>query len=124
MTNVADLVRIDPSATVARSTIFEPADITGAERPIHVAAGCRIGPGAVIYGGTTLGEGVVIEEHTVVGKPEFGYAMGGVFPGAATRCIVGEGTVIRSGAVVYSGNTPLRHRRSTALGAAKARRRH
>lgn len=95
-------VQIDDGAQVAHSTIFEPVDLMGNAQPIVIGRGCRIAPGAVIYGGVDLGEGVVIEEHSVVGKPEFGYAMGNHYGGHAGICTVGAGSIIRAGAHVYS----------------------
>ncbi|MBV9162021.1 MAG: hypothetical protein JO309_16035 [Pseudonocardiales bacterium] len=95
-------VQIDDGAHVARSAIFEPVDLTGSAQPIVIGRGCRIAPGAVLYGGVVLGEGVVVEDHSVVGKPEFGYAMGHHYDGHAGTCTVGAGSIIRAGAHVYS----------------------
>jgi hypothetical protein len=50
-------VQIDDGAQVARSTIFEPVDLMGNAQPIVIGRGCRIAPGAVIYGGVDLDEG-------------------------------------------------------------------
>jgi acetyltransferase-like isoleucine patch superfamily enzyme len=63
----------------------------------------RVGGYAVICGGTKLGGGCRVEEHALVGKPEQGYAVGHVYPGAGTATIVGPGAVVRAGAVVYAG---------------------
>jgi acetyltransferase-like isoleucine patch superfamily enzyme len=91
------------STYVSPYAVFVPADALGVVRPVRIGAGCRIGAYAVIHGGTTLGEGSRVEEHAVVSKPEYGYAVGQVYPGAGTSTVIGRGAVVRSGAVVYAG---------------------
>jgi acetyltransferase-like isoleucine patch superfamily enzyme len=44
-----------------------------------------------------------VEEHAIVGRPEQGYAMGHDYPGAGADTVVGDGAVIRAGAVIYAG---------------------
>ncbi|HEY6422740.1 MAG TPA: hypothetical protein VIY28_05705 [Pseudonocardiaceae bacterium] len=75
----------------------------GARRPITVRAGAVIGAFAVVHGGTTLGAHARIEEHTVVGKPELGYALGQIYPGAGDTTVISAGAVARCGAIVYAG---------------------
>ena len=99
----AGLLRVDEGAHVSQDVAFVPADQLGTARPVQVGPGCGVGPYAVIYGGTILRSAARIEEHAVVGKPERGYAVGHVYPGAGESTIIGAGAVIRSGAVVYSG---------------------
>lgn len=96
------LLRIG-SADVSPWAIFEPTDLRGEARGITVGNRCRIMPGAILYGGTELRDDVVVEEHTVVGKPEFGYAVGQVYDGAGHACTVDSGAILRSSAVVYAG---------------------
>jgi hypothetical protein len=59
----------------------------------------------VICGGTVLRKAATIEEHALVGKPERGYAVGHLYPGAGAGTVIGAGVVIRTGAVVYAGCT-------------------
>jgi acetyltransferase-like isoleucine patch superfamily enzyme len=90
-------VRIDATAA------FAPADEQGVVRPIAIAADCRIGAHTVICGGARLGEGVRIEEGVIVGKPEVGYAVGHVYPGAGASTVLGPEVTLRAGAILYAG---------------------
>ena len=72
-------------------------------RPVTIGAGCRIGPFAVIYGGTSLTDYARVEEHAVIGKPEHGYAVGKIHPGTGAETTISTGAVIRAGAIVYAG---------------------
>jgi acetyltransferase-like isoleucine patch superfamily enzyme len=109
------LLEIGPGAVISPHAIFEPADLQGIRAKIVVGARCRVLPGAILYGGVTLDEGAVVEEHTVVGKPEHGYAVGKTYSGEGAPCRLAAGAVLRSGAVVYGGvtigeNTVIGHR--------------
>lgn len=90
-------VRIDATA------VFAPADDQGAARPVEIAAGCRIGAHAVIYGGARLAAGCRVEEGAIVGKPEAGYAVGHLYPGAGADTVIGPEVIVRAGAIVYAG---------------------
>ena len=57
----------------------------------------------MVHGGVSLHDGVRIEEHVVIGKPEHGYALRNVYPGAGAPTEIGAGVVLRSGAIVYAG---------------------
>ena len=57
----------------------------------------------MICGGTRIRDGARVEEHVIVGRPEQGYAVGLVYPGAGADTVIGAGAVIRSGAVIYAG---------------------
>ena len=98
----ADLLIADSGVRISRFAVFVPADALGAPRPITIRARAVVGPFAVIHGGTILGEEARIEEHSVVGKPEFGYAVGRLYPGAGGETVINAGAVIRSGAVLYA----------------------
>lgn len=89
----AGLLRVDEGARVSQNVVFVPVDQRSTARPVRLGAGCGVESYAVIYGGTILRPGARIEEHAVIGKPERGYAVGHVYPGA----------VLRSGVVVYAG---------------------
>lgn len=101
--NRAGLLQADQQAAISPFAVFVPADELGMIRPVVVLAGAVIGPFAVVHGGTTVCEQARVEEHAVVGKPEFGYAVGKLRPGVGGDTVVGAGVVLRSGAVVYAG---------------------
>jgi acetyltransferase-like isoleucine patch superfamily enzyme len=99
----AGLLLIGEKAAIDPTAIFVPADDEGAIRRIEIGAGARIGAYAVIRGGTCIGENAQAEEHTIVGKPETGYAAGHLYPGAGARTQISAGVVVRAGAVIYAG---------------------
>lgn len=99
----AGLLHVDQHAVISPFAVFVPADELGIVRPVVVLAGAVIGAFAVVYGGTTIAEQARIEEHTVLGIPEFGYAVGKLRPGVGGGTVVGAGVAVRSGAVVYAG---------------------
>lgn len=99
----AGLLCLGEGCHISPYAIFDPADILGEERGIIVGDGARIGHGAVLYGGTTVGAQVVIEEHVVLGKPEYGYAIGHEYPGKGAETELGSEVVLRSGSIVYAG---------------------
>lgn len=101
--DAAGLLQAGPGSTISSLAVFIPADEQGTVLSVTIGAGCLIGPFAVIHGGTSLADGARIEEHTVIGKPEHGYAVGKVHEGAGAETVIGAGAVIRSGAVVYAG---------------------
>lgn len=98
----AGLLHAEQKVDISRFAIFVPADELGALHPITIRAGAVISAFAVVHGGTTVGEQARIEEHTVVGKPEFGYAVGWCYPGTGGATVIGAGTVVRCGAIVYA----------------------
>lgn len=99
----AGLLHAAEGSTISSLAVFIPADEQGTVLPVTIGAGCRIGPFAVVHGGTSLADGARVEEHAVVGKPELGYAVGKTYQGAGAATVVGAGSVIRSGAIVYAG---------------------
>jgi acetyltransferase-like isoleucine patch superfamily enzyme len=99
----AGLLHAGEGSTISGQAVFAPADERGTVLPVTIGEGCRIGPFAVICGGTSLADGVRVEEHAVIGKPEHGYAVGKSYPGTGAETAIGAGAVIRSGAVVYAG---------------------
>lgn len=98
----AGLLRADPGARISRFAVFVPADALGTPRPVTIRFGAVVGPFAVIHGGTTIGEQARVEEHTVVGTPELGYAVGRIYPGTGGGTMIGAGAVVRAGAVLYA----------------------
>lgn len=99
----AGLLLLGEQAVIDATVLFVPADQQGTTRPVRIAAHCRVGAGAVIYGGASLGEETRVEEHAIVGKPEHGYAVGHVYPGAGADTPIGAEVTIRAGAIVYAG---------------------
>jgi acetyltransferase-like isoleucine patch superfamily enzyme len=85
---------------VAPGLAFVPADAMGSVRVVTILERAVVGPFAVIHGGVSLAEHARIDEHAVVGKPELGYAVGRIYPGAGA--VLGAGVVVRAGAVVYA----------------------
>ena len=98
----AGLLRADSNVAISRYAMFVPVDELGTARPIVIRSGAVIEPFAVVHGGTTIGEQARVEEHTVIGKPELGYAVGKIRPGVGGGTVIGAGATVRSGAVVYS----------------------
>jgi acetyltransferase-like isoleucine patch superfamily enzyme len=88
---------------VSRHAAFVPADERGTVRSVEIGPGCSVGAYAVIWGGTVLRQGARVEEHALVGKPECGYAVGHVYPGAGGSTVIGGEAVVRSAAVIYAG---------------------
>jgi acetyltransferase-like isoleucine patch superfamily enzyme len=98
----AGLLKVEGDVHISRYALFVPVDNLGVSRVITIEAGAVIGPFAVIHGGTHVGSQARIEEHTVVGKPELGYAVGETHNGTGATTKVGAGSTVRSGAVVYA----------------------
>lgn len=90
-------------STISQLAVFVPADIQGVTRPVQIGADCHVGSFVVIYGGTVIGDGALVEEHVIIGKPERGYAVGHTYPGAGAETLVGPGVVLRAGVIVYAG---------------------
>jgi acetyltransferase-like isoleucine patch superfamily enzyme len=97
------LLKAGEGCTVSPLAVFVPADTEGTVRPVKLRDGCQVGPFAMIFGGTRIGNGARVEEHVIVGRPEQGYAVGHVYTGAGADTVIGDGAVIRAGAVIYAG---------------------
>lgn len=97
------LLLVGGGCVISPLAVFIPADTEGATRPVELGDGCHVGPFAVICGGARIGDGARLEEHVIVGRPEQGYAVGHVYPGAGAETVIGVGAVIRAGAIVYAG---------------------
>lgn len=98
----AGLLHADSNVVISRYAMFVPVDELGTPRPVVIRSGAVIEPFAVVHGGTTIGEQARVEEHTVLGKPELGYAVGKIRPGVGGGTVIGAGATVRSGAVVYA----------------------
>ena len=100
----AGLLLLGERAAIDATTVFVAADAEGAVRRIEIGSGARIGAYTVICGGTCIGENAQVEEHTIVGKPERGYAVGqvsprrrGAYPDWPRRCREGRRGHLRRG---------------------------
>ena len=99
----AGLLLLGEQVVIDATAVFVPTDAEGAVRRIEIGSGARVGTYAVICGGACIGENAQVEEHTIVGQPEKGYAVGHVYPGAGGYTQIGPGVVVRAGAVIYAG---------------------
>ncbi|MGH3681147.1 MAG: DapH/DapD/GlmU-related protein [Natronosporangium sp.] len=99
----AGLLQVGEGCHISPYAIFAPSDLLGTLRPIELGERCVIGAGAVLHGGARLAVGVHVEDHTIVGKPEHGYAVREVYPGAGAATTIAAGVVLRAGAIVYAG---------------------
>jgi acetyltransferase-like isoleucine patch superfamily enzyme len=99
----AGLVEVGVGCAISAHAVFEPRDHQRTLRQIVIGDGCVVQAGAVLHGGVQLAAGARVEEHVVVGKPELGYAVGSVHPGAGATTSIGPEAVLRSGAIVYAG---------------------
>lgn len=98
----AGLLHVDRGVDISRFAVFVPVDEVGEYRPVTIHAGAVIEAFAVLHGGTTVGEQARVEEHTVIGRPELGYAVGRIYPGAGAATVIGPGAVVRAGAILYA----------------------
>jgi acetyltransferase-like isoleucine patch superfamily enzyme len=99
----AGLLEVGPDCVVSGFARFAPQDWLGTLRPIVIGAGCVVGANSVLHGGVRLGEGVRIEDNVIVGQPERGYASRRHYPGAGAATRIGDGAVVRAGAILYAG---------------------
>ena len=97
------LLRAAEGSLISPLAVFVPVDAQGVARPVEIGEGCQVGPFAVIYGGSVLGDGTRLDEHAIVGKPEQGYAVGNTYPGSGAVTVIRPGAVTRAGAIVYAG---------------------
>src|SRR5208337_3538171 len=98
------LLQIGTGCKISPYAIFEPADVRGTELPIVIGDRCRVEAGAILYGGTKLDGETVVEEYVVVGKPEYGYAVGKLYDGSGVQTSIGHGVILRSRCTIYGGS--------------------
>ncbi len=101
----AGLLEAGSGCQISPHAVFVPTDMLGTLRPIVLGDRCTISAGAILHGGTRLASDCRVEEHVVVGCPEYGYAMRSIYQGAGEPTFVGDEVVLRSGVVVYAGVT-------------------
>jgi acetyltransferase-like isoleucine patch superfamily enzyme len=101
----AGLLQIGTGCNLHPTTVFLPADLQGTLRPIVLGEQVTVGAYTVLHGGLTIGAHTYIGHHTILGEPEYGYAVREVHPGTGAGTILGTGVTIRAGAIVYAGTT-------------------
>lgn len=99
----AGLLQAGEGCRISPHAILISSDQLGTLRPIELGERCVIGAGAVLHGGVRLGAGVHVEDHTILGKPEHGYAVREVYPGTGAATTIASGVVLRAGAIIYAG---------------------
>ncbi|GAA2375274.1 DapH/DapD/GlmU-related protein [Dactylosporangium salmoneum] len=98
----AGLLEVGNGCRIHSSAVFLTADMLGTPRPIILGPGVTIGAFAVVHGGTRVGQDVHLGHHTIVGEPEYGYAVRNIYQGAGAVTTIGAGVVVRAGAVLYA----------------------
>jgi len=83
--------------------LFQPVDHLGMRRSVVLASGVVIGAFTLIHSGTEIGEGARVEDRTIVGQPELGYAVREHHSGAGMTTVLEAGVVVRAGAILYAG---------------------
>lgn len=99
----AGLLQVGTGCRLHPTAVFLPADLPGTVRPIVLGEHVTVGACAVLHGGLTIGDHAYIGHHTVLGEPEYGYAVRELHPGAGGSTVLGNGVIIRAGAIVYAG---------------------
>lgn len=99
----AGLLRLGSECRLSPRVLFQPVDLVGVVRPIVIDDGCAVEAFAVLHGGVHLAEGVRVEEHVIVGKPEHGYAVRVIRDGSGAATQIGPHVVLRAGVIVYAG---------------------
>jgi acetyltransferase-like isoleucine patch superfamily enzyme len=90
---------------IARATVWSAGQIheTSTISPeAEIGQGVTVGPYVVIHANVSLGDGSFVDSHTIVGAPTGDYYANPETYEPAL-CQIGEGAVIRSHSVVYSG---------------------
>jgi len=100
----AGLLEFGDGCQVHPTVLFMPADMLGTLRPIVLGDRVILGAFAVVHGGTRVGNDTHVGHRSIIGEPEYGYAMRQVYQGAGNTTTIGSGTVIRAGATIYAGS--------------------
>ncbi|MFI5955320.1 DapH/DapD/GlmU-related protein [Cryptosporangium sp. NPDC051539] len=99
----AGLLKVGHSCDIHPTALFLVHDLVSVARQIVLADHVSVGAFVIVHGGTHIGAGSRIGHHTIVGEPEYGYAMREVYVGAGSTTRLGSAVVVRSGAIVYAG---------------------
>ena len=99
----AGLLWIGAGCRLHPTAVFLPADLSGTVRPIVLGERVVVGAYAVLHGGLSVGAYGYIGHRAVLGEPEYSYAARDHHPGTGADTLLGEGVIIRAGAIVYAG---------------------
>jgi acetyltransferase-like isoleucine patch superfamily enzyme len=110
----ADLLEIGDDCRIHPTVVFMPSDMLGTLRPTFLGARVILGAFTVVHGGTRIDDDAYLGHRSIVGEPEYGYAMRQAFHGAGNATTIGSGVVVRAGATIYAGgrigdNTTIGH---------------
>jgi acetyltransferase-like isoleucine patch superfamily enzyme len=101
----AGLLEVGEGCAIHVSAVFMPRDLMGTLRPITLGARVTIGASAILHGGTKVGADARVGHQVILGEPEFGYALGTLYPGAGGPTTIGSGVILRAGATVYANTS-------------------
>jgi UDP-N-acetylglucosamine acyltransferase len=98
---------IHPGAKIAASAVVAPGASIAAR--CHVGPFCTLGPDVVLEEGVELASHVVIEGATRLGREVRVHAFAAIggppqdlkYRGEPTRCVIGDGTLIREGVTIH-----------------------
>ncbi|MEV6851633.1 hypothetical protein [Actinoplanes sp. NPDC051411] len=101
----AGLLWIGAGCRLHPTVVLLPADLLGTVRPIVLGERVVVGAYAVLHGGLSIGAYGYIGHRAILGEPEYGFAARDHHPGAGAGAdtLLGEGVIIRAGAIVYAG---------------------
>lgn len=97
---ISPLAYIDPKAKIGSDVIIHAFAYVDADTVI--GDNCEIMPYASVMNGTTLGKGVKVYQGAVVGADPQDFRWK---PGVASRCSIGDGTIIREHVLINRGFT-------------------
>ena len=93
---------VDPSAIIGNDCTLGFGAVI--EAGVQIGPGCAVGHHVVIHAGTRLGAGCHVEAHAVLGRQPRPAVTSTVQPPAdLPSLVIGDGTSIGAGAVVYAG---------------------
>ncbi len=101
----AGMLTVGADCQIHPTAVFIPCDMLGTIRPVNLGNRVTIGAYCVINGGAQVGDDTFVGHHTILGEPEYGYALRKVYPGAGDTTMIGTGVAIRAGATIYASVT-------------------
>ena len=99
----AGLLELGQDCEMHPSAVFIPVDVLGTMRPIVLSDRVAVGAFAIVHGGARVGRDTHVGHRTIVGEPEYGYAVRHDYQGAGAITTIGSGVVLRAGATLYAG---------------------
>jgi acetyltransferase-like isoleucine patch superfamily enzyme len=99
------LLTIGARSSLDESVRIQPSDRLGVNRPVVIGEDVIVEGYSVLHGGLVLDDGVMVEDHCTVGRPEFGYAgpEGLTYAGRGATTVVSAKACLRSHSVIYAG---------------------